>query len=115
MGANALDVPKETGRPVSTASTLSDQATVINDEKQTDEKTADDGLSEKGAGSVTEESGARPGTEDSKAAVTGGADADEDDGNEYPSGFKMFFILLALVLGVFLLALDMVCLFLVAH
>lgn len=98
MGANALDIPKETGRPVSMASTLtSDQATVINDEKM-----GNDAASEKGAGSV------RPGTEDSKAAVVRNDAGDGDDDNEYPSGLKMAFIVVALVLGIFLLALDMV-------
>lgn len=109
MGANALDVPKETGRPVSMASSLtSDQATFV-DEKNAEDKTISDTLSEKHAGSVADSAAnrARAGTEDSKAAavVTGG---DAEDDAEYPSGFKLFFIIVALVLGVFLLALDMV-------
>lgn len=33
--------------------------------------------------------------------------ADEDV--EYPTGFKMFFIVVALVMSIFLLSLDMVC------
>ncbi|KAH7163525.1 major facilitator superfamily domain-containing protein [Dactylonectria estremocensis] len=76
-----LEVPKGTERPVSTASTL-------RGEDITQEKKQDDGT-----------------TTDGEATLDG--TDDEIDLSEYPTGLKMFFIVLALVLSIFLVALDM--------
>jgi hypothetical protein len=82
---SALDVPKGTERPVSTASTLRGEDAMI-------EKKEDGGLTDGGE--------TLDGTLESQ---------DEVDLSEYPSGMKMAFIVIALVLSIFLVALDMVC------
>ncbi|KAK7421865.1 hypothetical protein QQZ08_009743 [Neonectria magnoliae] len=76
-----LEVPEEQERPVSTASTLRGED-LVNEKKQ------DDGATTDGDGTLD------------------GLD-EEIDTTEYPTGFKMFFIVLALVLSIFLVALDM--------
>ncbi|KAK7415139.1 hypothetical protein QQX98_006083 [Neonectria punicea] len=76
-----LEVPDEQERPVSTASTLRGED-LVNEKKQ------DDGATTDGDGTLD------------------GLD-EEIDTTEYPTGFKMFFIVLALVLSIFLVALDM--------
>lgn len=90
---SALEVPRDHERPTSTASTVvnEDVPSVIDEKVGRDQDNASD------KGSETEKA--------SKKDVEAG---EEDDGVEYPSGLKMFFIVLALVLSVFLLSLDMV-------
>lgn len=78
-----LGVPREPERPVSTASTLRGED-LSQEKKQQDDGTTTDG----------------------EATLDG--TEDEVDLSEYPTGLKMFFIVLALVLSIFLVALDMV-------
>ncbi|KAH8688168.1 major facilitator superfamily domain-containing protein [Ilyonectria robusta] len=77
-----LGVPREPERPVSTASTLRGED-LSQEKKQQDDGTTTDG----------------------EATLDG--TEDEVDLSEYPTGLKMFFIVLALVLSIFLVALDM--------
>lgn len=79
-----LDVPQGTARPESTASTLRGEDAMI-------EKKEDGGMTDGGE--------TLDGTLESQEEV---------DPNEYPSGMKMVFIVIALVLSIFLVALDMV-------
>ena len=80
---NALEVPKETEVAASSASTL------------------------RGDDEVVQEKVEDTPTEEEKETTEERENVLNDD--EYPSGLKMFFIVVALVLSVFLLSLDMVC------
>lgn len=87
-----LQVPRDSEPPASSASTL-----------------AGDRLSEKAdpqPGSVHD--GEDDVQQEKKDAVASAATADAVDDNEYPTGIKMVFIVIALVMSIFLLALDMV-------
>ncbi|KAF7554898.1 hypothetical protein G7046_g6689 [Stylonectria norvegica] len=79
----ALEVPAEHERAASAASTLRGDDVV-------DEKKGDD-----------------EGTLDGDVGTDEQSEGDELNDDEYPSGLKMFFIVIALVLSVFLLSLDM--------
>lgn len=85
---NTLEVPREAGWATSTTSTLA------GDDHHTLEKNIPDTSSISGK---TES--------DTEAAVKESPEPSED---EYPSGTKLVFIVVALVLAIFLLALDMV-------
>lgn len=83
----SLDVPRpESGFHTSVASTVA----------------GDDFLHEKAHDSTDSEVGKH--AEDKTSSTS-----EDDSATEYPTGMKMFFIVLALVLSIFLLALDMVC------
>lgn len=90
---NGLDVPRDQERAVSTASTLHEEEipSVLDEKVGQETDNGSDKASEKAS------------KQDQELGIAG----DEPE-QEYPSGFKMFFIVLALVLSVFLLSLDMV-------
>lgn len=86
--STTLDVPRDTVHSPSAATTLAG-------EDMMEDKTRDSGSSARG---------------DDEKSLRHSSDIPSDQlrDDEYPSGFQMFFIILALVLGVFLLSLDMV-------
>ena len=91
MSANheSLAVPEDGSRPISSTTTLAgDAASRV---KKLQEKSAEDSEST----SKNEDS-------------SNSGETDEPEDTEYPSGFRLFFIVVALVMSVFLVALDMV-------
>ena len=87
MGANSLDIP----RPMSRGSTLAGSPMGT--------------IKEKSEAASTHDSDDATVRDEKDVEV---ADEPTEPDAEYPSGFKMLFIVVALVLSVFLLSLDMV-------
>lgn len=88
-----LEVPKDSDRTVSSASTI-----------------AGDQLSEKAAYLSGGDDEKQQDKQEKQDDVSSNAATDVPDDTEYPSGIKMFFIVVALVMSIFLLSLDMVSL-----
>ena len=99
---SSLEVPAEADLP---GEQLTSSASTLRGEPTPNEKTKDD-TSANYAVSVTANSNANANASKEENGSKHGTD--EPDDIEYPSGLKMFFIVLALVLSIFLLALDMV-------
>jgi hypothetical protein len=97
---SSLDIPAEGDLP---GEQLASSASTLRGEATPNEEIKDD-HSASYAVSITANANANANKEDHGS----NHGMDETDDVEYPSGLKMFFIVLALVLSIFLLALDMV-------
>jgi hypothetical protein len=87
--SESLAVPKDGGRPISSTTTLAGDA--ASSEKKLQEESPQDSEST---------------SKNENSSNVG--EMDEPDDTEYPSGFKLFFIVVALVMSIFLVSLDMV-------
>lgn len=85
---SSLDVPKDEQQPVSSASTVAAEPSFIEKIDDTSARDSESITKDEDAGSAN--------------------DAGEPDDIEYPTGAKMFFIVVALVMSIFLLSLDQV-------
>lgn len=92
--STGLEVPRESGRTVSSASTLAGEHIPVFDEKPA--------YSSAGEEEHRDEKGDK--TDDALSSAA----TDTPDDTEYPTGIKFAMIVVALVLSIFLIALDMV-------
>lgn len=93
--SSSLEVPQEYD-----GEQLASSASTLAGEPPINEKVKESGSSRHSAASIS--------SNKKEEAAAGDGSTDEPDDIVYPSGLKMFFIVVALVMSIFLLALDMV-------